>query len=179
MDEPLEERYFQWLYSQIGSVKQRNRARTYWRLAKQLHDTEFVWFVPNDDNRAEDGKELRYEFLHHEGTPIGSVDIHWREYGCSMLEMLIALSRRLSFNAEGEPLEWFWILVDKHLGIRFNDREWSVDAETEVLDTLEVLNWRKYKPSGEGGLFPLQHPNKDQRKVEIWYQMSAYLIEQM
>jgi len=26
-------------------------------------------------------------------------------------------------------------------------------------------------------LFPLQKNTKDQRKVEIWYQMSAYLAE--
>jgi hypothetical protein len=28
-----------------------------------------------------------------------------------------------------------------------------------------------------GGFFPLTHPNDDQRKVEIWYQMNAYLDE--
>ena len=36
---------------------------------------------------------------------------------------------------------------------------------------------RRYKRSGEGGLFPLKNAAKDQRKVEIWYQLSSYLLE--
>ena len=40
-----------------------------------------------------------------------------------------------------------------------------------------ILN-REYHPDGDGGLFPLMNPREDQRGVEIWYQMSAYLLEQ-
>ena len=62
-NEPIEELYFKWLYGQIGSVKIRNRSRTYWSLAKQLFETEFTWTISKDENRAEDGRALRYEFL--------------------------------------------------------------------------------------------------------------------
>jgi hypothetical protein len=42
---------------------------------------------------------------------------------------------------------------------------------------LAVLNKREYFPSGKGGLFPLENPREDQTKVEIWYQMHAYVME--
>ena len=51
-------------------------------------------------------------------------------------------------------------------------------GEWENID--EILNKfidRTYRASGYGGLFPLRHSKEDQRKVEIWYQMAAYLIE--
>jgi hypothetical protein len=41
------------------------------------------------------------------------------------------------------------------------------------------LNRRLYTTSGYGGLFPLEEPKEDQRKVEIWYQMMAYLGENL
>ena len=172
MGEPLDDAYLTWLYSQIGSVKLKNRARSYWRLARKLFTTEFIWFVPNDDNRVEDGRDLRAEFLEQVGL---TADDTWLDLGCSLLEMLVGLSRRLSFEAEGEPRDWFWHLMDT-LGLReCNDRySWSEEHVDEVLNR---VIFRTYNPDGTGGLFPLQNPHQDQRDVELWYQMSAYLLE--
>jgi hypothetical protein len=36
---------------------------------------------------------------------------------------------------------------------------------------------RTYKPNGEGGLFPLKNTCKNQKRVEIWYQMNSYIHE--
>ncbi len=47
--EPLDERYFRWLCSQVVNVKLKNPSRTYWSLLKQLHTKEFVWIIPNDE----------------------------------------------------------------------------------------------------------------------------------
>jgi hypothetical protein len=58
MHEPLEEAYFRWLCNQVVNVKLKNPSRTYWSLLKQLHSREFVWIIPNDDNRLEDGRYL-------------------------------------------------------------------------------------------------------------------------
>jgi hypothetical protein len=42
------------------------------------------------------------------------------------------------------------------------------------------LNRREYdSDGGNGGLFPLNEPNEDQRDVEVWYQMMAYLQERV
>jgi hypothetical protein len=46
-----------------------------------------------------------------------------------------------------------------------------------VNQILTNLVERTYQKNGKGGLFPLKQPAKDQRRVEIWYQMAAYLNE--
>jgi hypothetical protein len=170
--QPLDDSYLSWLYSLIGSVKLKNRARSYWRLARKLYTTEFIWFVPNDDNRVEDGRDLRFEFLEQTGL---TADDDWLDLGCSFLEMLVALSRRLSFEAEGEPRDWFWHLMDTLELRECNDRSQWTDEEVEVI--CNRIIFRNYDANGAGGLFPLQNPCHDQREVELWYQMSAYLLE--
>lgn len=173
MNDDLDELYFGWLYSQASSVKTRSPTRTYWTLFRILYKKEFVYLVPNDDNRAEDGKDLRYEFIDSE--KLEDVDIDWINFGCSVLEMLVGLSRRLSFELDREPRGCFWHLMD-NLGLEiYND-----SVGIHVPDIEEILNgliWRTYDPDGSGGLFPLKYPKKDQRDVEIWYQMSAYILE--
>lgn len=181
MDQPLDERYFEWLYRQVASVRQKNPARTYWSLAKQLFTKEFVWLVPNDDNRVEDGRDLRYEFLNEvHGLEKHHVDPEWVGIGCSMFEMMIGLSRRLAFEDEGEPAGWFWLLCE-NLDIRkFNDKKYGEDEVYHaglVDETLDAVIWRTYEFDGRGGLFPLEEAAEDQRDVEIWYQLSAYLLE--
>ena len=109
MTKPLDELYLEWLYSQVASLRSRNPERKHWALLRQLYSTEFVWFVPNDDNRVEDGRDLRHEFLEDEG--LTDVDPEWMDLGCSAFEMMLGLARRLSFEAEGEPREWFWRLM--------------------------------------------------------------------
>lgn len=173
MAEPLDELYLKWLYSQVGNVKLKNPSRTYWALLKQLYKKEFVWIIPNDDNRLEDGRDLRDEFV--EKYELYDVDPDWMSLGCSMLEMLIGLSRRLSFEDDGPVDWWFWCLM-RNLNLRgFTDNtQFDIEDVDEVLDT---VIWRTYEPDGRGGLFPLDDPEEDQREVEIWYQLSAYLLE--
>jgi hypothetical protein len=173
MDGPLDELYFRWLYSQVGNPKLKNPSRTYWALLRQLYTKEFIWLIPNDDNRLEDGLDLRYEFVEKEG--LHDVDQHWMGMGCSMLEMLIALSRRLSFEDDGPAEDWFWQLLE-NIGLRYcNDK--SDFLPQDVDDILDEVIWRTYNPDGSGGLFPLMNANEDQREVELWYQLSAYLLE--
>lgn len=173
MGKPLDELYLEWLYGQVGDPEIKVPTRTYWRLLKLLFGKEFVWLVPNDDNRIEDGKDLRYEFV--DRARLKDVDLGWINLGCSMLEVMVGLSRRLAFEAEGEPRDWFWHLVD-NLSLRdYNDTHDFVDQDVEVV--LDSVIWRNYEYSGEGGFFPLRRAERDQRDVELWYQLSAYVIE--
>lgn len=173
MSAPLDDLYLEWLYSQVGSVKRTNPSATYWKLLKLLFTKEFVWIVPNDDNRIEDGKDLRYEFL--DELEIHTEDRDWLGLGCSMLELFIGLSRRLAFDGDGLASDWFWELID-NLGLRsYNDR--AKIPEDQVDEILNRIIWRTYNYDGSGGLFPLKHAREDQRDVELWYQMNAYLIE--
>jgi len=170
MDGPLDENYFQWLYGLVSLES----PQTHWSLAKILFTKEYIWIVPNDDNRAEDGRALRREFCAE--TQIVA-DREWMELGCSMLEMLIALSRRLSFEADGEPRAWFWHFIHI-LGLSsYSD---DVRMPKRRIDAiLDSVIWRTYRFNGDGGLFPLKNPERDQRKVEIWYQLNAYLLEHL
>ena len=142
---------------------------------KQLYVKEFVWLIPNDDNRAEDGKELRYEFINEQG--IDEVDQAWLDLGCSVLEMMIALARRAAFESDDEVVEWFWRFIF-NLGLNnHTDIAYASKTEREVDNVLDTVIFRTYDADGLGGFFPLIHPRQDQRKVELWYQLAAYLSE--
>jgi hypothetical protein len=170
----VDELYFRWLYKQIGSVTERNPARSYLKLMRQLYEKEFVWWVPNDHNRAEDGLELRMRFVHYSGvTP----EREWMALGCSMLEMLMGLSHRLAFETNRKPKGWFWRMIENLDLDNLSDAVYD-GHEVDVDQVLDRLNWRQYDPDGSGGLFPLEHPQADQREVEIWYQMCMYLLDE-
>lgn len=173
-NKPLDELYFVWLYRQVGDPELQNPNRTYWRLLKQLYNKEFVWWVANDDNRIEDGKDLRFQFVEDDG--VINVDPAWMRLGCSMLEMLIGLSRRLAFETDGEPHIWFWHLMHNLGLMECNDGQ-NYRSERSIDDALDRVIWRTYHEDGRGGLFPLQSAREDQRRVEIWYQLSAYILE--
>lgn len=174
MDQRLENMYFNWLATKVIRVHNPTPQLTFDTLLKALHNTEFAWFLDGDDNRAEDGKELRREFLIAGNFPD---DIEWRnEYPCSVLEMLIAFSRKAEFNSEGIPAKaWFWEMLANLNLDKLNDA--SGVSPDEIIDVLEHMMWRQYPPNGDGGLFPLIYPEEDQRQVEIWYQFCAYLVE--
>lgn len=170
---PLDELYLTWLYSQVGSVTERNPSRSYWKVLRQLYTKPFVWLIPNDDNRAEDGRTLRIDFLREE--QIDSTDPEWMQLECSMLELLIGLSQRLAFQDDGEPLGWFWHLME-NLGLeKYNDN--TLVPEKEIDKLLDEVIWRTYRRNGAGGLFPLKRARENQRDVELWDQMHAYLLE--
>ena len=71
------------------------------KLLRILHKTEFVYYVPNDENRAMDGVYLREDFL--SATPEYYATPDWMEMECSMLEMLIALAQRAISNVAMRP----------------------------------------------------------------------------
>lgn len=172
----LDERYLNWLYGQVASVKTRHKVRTFWRLFDQLNSTIFVAVVPHDENRIADAKDLRYEFLTEHEDEQG--DPEWTRLPCSMLELLIVLSRALAFEMDDKPETWFWHLLEVLNLEQFNDREYDSHAQEVITNTVERVIWRTYEPNGDGGLFPLRNPARDQRKVELWYQLNAYLLEQ-
>jgi hypothetical protein len=134
---------------------------------------EFLWTVPNDDNRAEDGRYLRYEFINQTGLQVSP---EWMDLGCSMLELLIGLSRRLSFEADGEARVWFWDLIG-NLGIAINDRHYNEREAARIDEVLENVIYRRYSRAGRGGLFPLVQAERDQRRMELWHQLNAYIME--
>lgn len=169
--------YYQWMCD-IVHVNQEHRS--YWMLIKTLHEKEFRWSVPNDDNRFEGGKDLRNKFA---AESTNFISLECLEGPCTMLEMLISLAYSCEYNTVSETppsvREWFWKMLCNTGLKKFTDEKYGetgTDGEliNEILD--RIID-RTYLLDGTGGLFPLKHPQKDQTKVELWYQMNAYIIE--
>lgn len=177
--EPLDERYFKWLCNLVSPGKYKSPSRAHWKLLRQMFTKEYVWLIANDDNRLADGLDLRHEFTEAEG--IQDPSELWLGLGCSFLEMVIALSRRFAFEAEGLPQEKFWIMMRNLNLIEYTDRLYLPRHEetTRVVvdEILDRVIWRSYSRDGKGGLFPLRQAAEDQRSVELWYQLSAYVLE--
>lgn len=175
MSEPIDEAYFNWLYAKVAWHDVHTPSTTYQSLLFVLHSTEFVWTVVGDDNRAEEGKELRTQFLREAYEP--RIHDAWIFLDCSVLEMMIAFAARLSFQTEGlDTRGWFWKFME-NLGLsELTDGQWAREGYRVPL-ALDKFVWRLYPPTGQGGLFPLMNTDNDQRKVELWYQFCEYVIE--
>ena len=173
MSEPLENLYFNWLCAKVLRLDNPTPSLTYWNLLRHLHNTEFVWLLSGDDNRAEDGRELRRHFLLAADIPN---HVEWRALPCSLLEMLVAFAQRAEFQTSEPSAQWFWEFIENlELSVCNDAAHFSEDSVDAVL---QQFIWRTYDPSGQGGLFPMRHPKHDQTKTELWYQFSEYLVDQ-
>lgn len=175
---PLSRDYLLWLTSQIRGEGDGHPGRSYDGLCALMFETEFpeeaAQLVPNDSNRVGDGLGLRVEFCRERHIPTDSL----AGLGpCSFLEVLIGLSRRLAFNAGGSDAPgWAWVLLNNLALHRMTDPVGRSRAR-RINGILEKCIWRNYGPDGVGGFFPQEQPFEDQSKVEIWYQMAAYIDE--
>lgn len=183
--------YHPWLAKQIN-YNYRGRSLTpYGGLLIALWNKPFAWTLLHDENRMVDGLELRYHFLQDEGlhsefqrmqSKYGDDGMQERIQAfrfaqpCTTLEVLIALSRRLAFQTSGTPEWWAWRLIVNLDLAKMRDPITPRKAD-QIEEILDNLIWRKYHFDGTGGFFPLAYPEEDQRKVEIWYQMAAYIAE--
>lgn len=177
---PLDQEYFAWLCRHFIRVSNRNVRTSFYEMAKALFRTEFVYFVPNDDNRAVDGQDLRYEFL--DAYPDLKAEKDWLQLPCSFLEMLVALAKRADFETDRFAMAdgvagWMWEMITNAGLERFTDQVIKREGLEEIHEILDRINQRTYKSNGEGGLFPLKKPRRNQKKVELWYQLSSYLME--
>lgn len=160
--------YYTWLTKQIDIPN----GKTYFDLFERLHNIEFIWTVPNDDNRVQDALDLRHEFLEDKD---GSELVLG---GATCLEIIIALSRKVAFIASGNKHshQWAWTLL-KNLGFQKFSDPLTLEKGNKVDQILHDLMWRQYSADGRGGFFPLTNPDVDQTQIEIWYQLNAYVSE--
>lgn len=173
-DSTPDERYFHWLYALIADPDSRDPSETHYLLCERLYKMPFVWSIRNDENRAADGLELRNEYLDDTNDRVPS---DWFDLECSIFEMMISIARRASFQAGGVPDVWFWTMLDNIELVKYNDERYHSAIDDSITEALHRVMNRNYEKSGRGGFFPLRRPGRDQRRVELWYQMSAYLLE--
>lgn len=161
--------YFEWLVDLVRGVSP-YRENSYRKLLMHLHDIEFTFSIPRDENRAEDGVCLRRRFSERYSDYITGP--------CSVLEMMVALAIRCEESIMDDPnigdrtSQWFWGMI-ANLGLNaMNDVRYDRRAVNDAIETF--LN-RKYEPDGRGGLFRIRNCDYDLRVVEIWYQLCWYL----
>lgn len=174
----LRNEYFTWLYDLVCGERF-SKNISYRKLLAYLHDTEFIYLIAKDANRAEAGTGLRYRFALDQGYEYA---VEWvldtLEAPCSVLEMLVALAVSCEENIMDDPIigdrtgQWFWSMVTNlGLGSMHDGRfdKWRVENAVA-----RFLN-RDYEPNGKGGLFTIPNCNCDLRDVEIWCQLLWYL----
>ena len=164
--------YYDYLVDQIDGEEKRGR-----KFSKILHkmlEVPFLDLVGNDSNRVEDGLIFRRNYELETGEHSGYL------HSVSVFEVLLGLADRMNFELDeadmhlDQTAELFWELVD-NLGLLGYDDE--IYNENEVEKRLEKFVTRDYEPDGRGGCFPIFNPKNDQRDVELWYQMQAYINE--
>ncbi len=170
----VNDEYFEWLCEIVDSRRFAKQI-SYRKLLMHLHNIEFTWFVPHDDNRADDGVQLRrrYALVRDDRSLISYIT-----GPCSVLEMMVALAIRCEETIMDDALlgdrtgQWFWGMIH-NLGLSSMtnshfDRRYVDDVVARLLN-------REYEPDGRGGLFTVRNCDGDMRKVEIWCQLSWYL----
>ena len=174
LKDSLINRYFDWMYDIVCGDRYSENI-SYWKLINCLHNIEFRYVIPNDKNRAEDGKALRYRFAvlnECEGAE------EYLDGPCSVLEMMLALALRCEENimddlAYGDRTsQWFWeMVVSLGLGSMYDNKFDRRVVEDIILDFLN----RDYAPDGRGGLFTIRNCRYDLRDLEIWSQLNEYV----
>lgn len=166
-----EERYFEWLCDKVW-IKGKKKCTG---LLMELYSIPFMWVNSNDAHRAKDGEALRYTYSLETGMDADNSE------PCSVLEMLIGLSRVIAVDVLGElyssgrTAKWFWMML-YNMGI-VDEHEDMEGGHYYIYDVLQLWMTRRFEPDGTGSPFPLKHPKEDQRAIEIWRQVCNYLVE--
>jgi hypothetical protein len=168
MGKPKDFSYFLWLCAKLR-CKNNMEFRA---LLRALSSKDFFSLIELDDNRALDG--LRYRHYYKEAT-----ELEPPSGNCSVLEVLVGLAERMSYilydpdiDNEDQIHVWFWELI-RNLGLD------PFDSHDDSMDKIDRWLNRNFYYDGDGSPFPLQNPIEDQREIEIWYQMQAYLNEKL
>lgn len=171
--------YFEWMIRLVCDGKYSRRLS--WRkLFRLLHETEFIYILEMDGNRADDGMDLRYRFAYESGYDERMIDDVFVNQPCSLLEMMVALAQRCEEHITDDPDsgnrtgKWFFEMIESLGLMSMDDRHFDKVVSADIL--VRFMR-REYLPDGRGGLFTISNSGYDMRSAEIWYQMMWYLNE--
>lgn len=153
----LNDTYFNWMCQLVFDGRY-SKKLSYRRLLKILHKIEFIYSIPMDGNRAEDGIDLRYRFGYENGYSSSMISAYLDNKTCSVLEMMIALAIRCEEHIMDDPDvgnrtgQWFWnMIVNLGLG-SMNDSKFdrayieeivqNEDVKKQFLKTFNQLTYR-------------------------------------
>lgn len=163
--------YFEHLVDQIMMPSKTD----YIVLLNILANKQFIWSldIPNDENRAEDGKAIRYEYVDEVDDYMTKDDM---EAPASVLEVLIALARRIDDDigrsGENNPAPWFWMMIDN---LKLTPcKDWCCNKDY-VDQQIDIWLLRKFTKHGIGSPFPCPTLSHNQCQQEIWCQMNDWI----
>lgn len=174
-------KYLDWL-TRIVWLPNVFRGVSYHRFFNFLFNAPFVPSNEMDQARMNDAIDLRYSFADEIGLPYQVLehDISTQTTQCSMLEMMIALAKRIedhimADNEFGDRTgQWFWEMV---MSLGFNNMDDKNFEEGRGWVIIDRFNSRDYLPNGQGSLFTITNPAVDMRQYDIWYQMQIWISE--
>lgn len=171
--------YFDWM-NRIVCGGSYSRNLSWKRLFRLLHETEFIYILELDGNRADDGTDLRYRFAFENGYSEKEINDAMNDRPCSILEMMVALAQRCEEHITGDPDsgdrtgKWFFEMIESLGLLDMDDDHFD---KIIAYDILSRFMRREYRSDGRGGLFTVSDSAYDMRTDEIWYQMMHYLNE--
>ena len=154
----------------------------YERILYVLDSTPFIWSIERDANRANMGLELKDDWF----TSLSSIkereDVYLSGFSltvASVFDVIYSLARSIDeilYDPNGNNtlkyLEELILNLYKSYDMDIFDADITDDSlQIPIFRFID----REYKYNGVGGLFPLDNPVDDQRDVELWYQMQAYI----
>ena len=175
------EKYAEWLALDYIKLPE------YSNLISYMLKFPFIYTVKNDANRAYDGLDIRKHYIRE----TNSYPFKDRNLCCTFAEFLCALADRIDFvfympeYGHRQYAYFKMMLRNLHVDWATDDTLSKSDVDRDVLDlfsdaisgAIDRINDRSYDPDGQGGIFPLRYAEEDQRKVEIWMQLAAYISE--
>lgn len=172
----LKQEYFEWLCRQV-------RCYNHKKLLFLLFSVDFIYDLPMDGNRYEEGIDLRYRFADENEYPQRYAASWLDDVPCSMLEMMVALCLRIDGHITWDPdaendstNQWFRDMLKNSGLYELTDDRFD---RHRALNIIKCILERRYARNGEGGLFCLRHCKKDMRNIEIWYQAMWYIDEKL
>ena len=158
-------------------------AEGYVDMCTVLQRMYFVSLIEFDENRVEEGKELREEWAETQGGDIH--DLGMIPYTCTALEMILVMARRMCFEMSDSQYEagvgkWVMELLENAGLATYRNDIYETDPDYCCRKIKAIMNdiiYRRYLPDGQGSFFPMNESHGDARQMELLVQMNNYLAE--
>lgn len=176
LDFDIKSEYFRRLVDMV--INKKHPKIDYIPLLDLLNSMKFEIIDKKDEDRVSDGEYLRHKFCDEEG-----IYEHLYEFDgtdVSVLEVLIGLAERLSFQTwdfstgKHDIPDCFWEIL-RNLDIeKYSAGNYK---PLNIKEKVRIWMFRRFKKNGSGSPFPLQNAKNDQRFVDLWGQLNAYVME--
>lgn len=165
-------------YSYICDLAMRRNREDYSKLLATLHSYPFEYSLDMDENREADGLEMRKNYFNSHPHFKYDLQLLYNERPCSVLEMMVALSKRIydsildPGDGRDRSNELFTLMLTNMDILDCDDKHFD---GPRVQETIMRLIDREYSKDGKGSLFYIPESTDDMRQLEIWYQAMKYV----